>query len=179
MSSPVLDTQRKQGTFFEKSKNFLALIDVGTRWVLVGCMAMMTIIVCTQVFFRYVLSSSIDSADELSRLMFVWCMFLAIPHGVRVGSHVGIDILISFLDRRVREIVMRSMLSLCAFLSLVVFYFSLEVVMENWETLMPTISITSSIFYIPVLISMAHSFLHLGLLCWGGTDIWKVKEVVS
>jgi len=151
-------------------------LDQVTGFVLVAAMGAMALLVCTQVFCRYALSSSIDWADEISRLMFVWSMFLAIPHGVRAGVHVGIDALIQRFNVRLREATLRLMLGLSALLSLIVFYYSFIVVIQKWEELMPTVDITASVYYIPVLIAMLHSFFHLLLLALAGPDFWQRGE---
>ena len=153
-------------------------IDRATAKVLVATMGLMAVLVCTQVFFRYVLSSSIDWADEMSRLMFVWSMFLAIPHGIRAGVHVGIDVLIKGFNRSYRNAIARIMFGTSAGLALIVFANGAIVVGQKWHELMPTIDITASVYYIPVLISMLHSFLHLTLLALAGPDLWQ-KERVS
>jgi TRAP-type C4-dicarboxylate transport system permease small subunit len=151
-------------------------IDSATAKILILAMGLMAVLVCTQVFFRYVLSSSIDWADEVSRLMFVWSMFLAIPHGVRAGVHVGIDVLVNVLNPSLRLNLARLMLGISSILTLVVFYNSVIVVMQKWDELMPTVDITAAVYYIPVLISMIHCFLHLLLLAVAGPDIWQKEE---
>ena len=151
-------------------------IDSATAKVLIFTMGLMAVLVCTQVFFRYVLSSSIDWADEMSRLMFVWSMFLAIPHGVRAGVHVGIDVLVKVLNPSLRRNLARLMLATSSILTLVVFYNSVIVVTQKWDELMPTIDITAAVYYIPVLISMIHCFLHLLLLAVAGPDIWQKED---
>ncbi|MCB2216316.1 TRAP transporter small permease [Desulfofustis glycolicus] len=162
--------------WIQRGKTAMEHVDRATAKVLVAAMGIMAVLVCAQVFFRYVLSSSIDWADEISRLMFVWSMFLAIPHGVRAGVHVGIDVLVQFLGERSRNLIARAMLGLSAVLSLVVFYYALIVVIQKWEELMPTVDITASVYYIPVLFAMLHSFFHLLLLSCAGPDLWRLEE---
>lgn len=148
-------------------------IDWATAKILVTTMGVMAVLVCVQVFSRYVLSSSIDWADEISRLMFVWSMFLAIPHGVKAGVHVGIDVLVKLLNPTIRRNLARVMLAACSILALVVFYNGVIVVVQKWDELMPTVDITASVYYIPVLIAMLHSFLHLLFLAVAGPDVWR------
>jgi TRAP-type C4-dicarboxylate transport system permease small subunit len=144
-----------------------------SRYALVASMGFMTALVVTQVFFRYALSNSIDWADEMSRLMFVWSMFLAIPHGIRAGVHVGIDLLLRAFSERVRDAIVRTMLGCSGFLAITVAYFCIYVIMDKWQEKMPTIEITAAVYYIPVLISMAHSFLHLSFLTLAGNKSWE------
>ena len=81
-------------------------------------------------------------------------------HYTKLYDHVGIDVLIQRFSIRWRETTLRLMLGLSALLSLIVFYYSLIVVIQKWEELMPTVDITASVYYIPVLIAMLHSFFH-------------------
>jgi len=139
-------------------------------------MGIMTVLVVTQVFFRYVLSNSIDWADEMSRLMFVWSMFLAIPHGVKAGVHVGIDILLRAFSDPVRDAILRIMLGFSSLLAITVSYYSIYVIMDKWQEQMPTVDITAAVYYIPVAISMIHSFFHLSFLSIAGNKSWEVER---
>src|SRR6187200_3297770 len=60
--------------------------------VLLAAVAVMVAVVSAQVALRYGFNRSIDWADEVGRLAFVWAIFLAIPLGVRDGAHIGIDL---------------------------------------------------------------------------------------
>jgi len=154
-------------------KSVIGVADKGGYGIIVVVMAAMAILVAAQVFFRYVLSSSIDSADELSRLFFIWAMFMAIPHGIKLGIHVGIDIVVRQLPENVQEILFRLMSAASAGLMILVFYVAIFVTADKWQDMMPTIDITAAVYYIPVLLSAGHSFLHLVLLAWGGSKVWE------
>ncbi len=136
-------------------------VDRASFWAIVAVMAAMTLLVSAQVFVRYVLGSSIDSADELSRLFFIWAIFLAIPHGVRFGIHVGIDLLVEKLGERNRSRLFRLMSTAGAALMATVLYAAIVATADKWQELMPTIDFTAAIYYIAVLICAAHSLLHL------------------
>jgi TRAP-type C4-dicarboxylate transport system permease small subunit len=139
----------------------MAFVDRTSYWGVVVALGMMTVLVTAQVITRYVFNSSIDSADELSRLFFVWSIFLAIPHGVKFGTHVGIDLLVSRLAEAKRELVFRGVSAMGALLMAVVFYAALIATIDKWPELMPTLNFTAAVYYIPVLICAGHSILHL------------------
>ena len=124
-------------------------------------MALMTGLVIAQVFTRYALGSSIDSADELSRLFFVWAIFLAIPFGVRYGVHVGIDLVVTRLAAAPRLIVARIVTAFSALLMLCVIYASVIATLDKWDELMPTLNMTAAVYYIPIVMCGVHSLLHL------------------
>jgi TRAP-type C4-dicarboxylate transport system permease small subunit len=154
-------------------KDALIVLDRASYAAVVAVMAAMTLLVATQVFFRYALSSSIDSADELSRLFFVWAMFLAIPHGVRYGVHVGIDLAVRALKPRLQEVIFRGVSAAGLALMVIVFAVSWTATADKWQELMPTLPITAALYYIPILISSGHAALHLAGQTVSGTRFWE------
>jgi TRAP-type C4-dicarboxylate transport system permease small subunit len=72
-------------------------LDLAAKWLIIAAMAVMIVVVSVQVALRYLLNTSLDWSDEVSRLLFVWGMFLAIPLGIREGAHVGIELLVGHL----------------------------------------------------------------------------------
>lgn len=151
---------------------FLQVLDKISYFLIIIAMLAMVVMVSLQVFWRYVLGSSIDSADELSRLFFIWTMFLAIPQGVKYSVHVGIDLLVKALNKNWQEILFRITAVAGAVLMAAVFYAAVIATADKWQELMPTISITAGVYYIAVLICAVHSFLHLILLAWMGSTTW-------
>jgi len=160
-------------------KSLMALVrplDTLSRYVMITSMIVMTLVVCIQVVLRFFFDHSIDWADEISRLLFVWSMFLAIPHGIRYGSHVGIDALTHRLPQNIRDPLGRLMQVLCAVLCIIVVWMGILVVQEKWDELMPTIDFTASVYYFPVLFAMFHSCVHFLILAVCGPNIWRSNE---
>ncbi|PWJ20208.1 TRAP transporter small permease [Jannaschia seohaensis] len=147
-------------------------VDGLSRWIIVLSMAGMALLVSAQVFMRYVMSSSIDAADELSRLFFVWSIFLAIPHGVRRGVHVGIDVFARMLHIRIQDALNRVSAIAGLVLMLAVFFTALGAAADKWGELMPTLSVTAALYYVPVCICAGHAALHLSLFAVGGPHVW-------
>lgn len=63
-------------------------------------LAAMTVVTFVQVIARYVFNFSFTWALELTTWLFAWMIFLGIPYGVRVGSHIGVDALVKSLGPR-------------------------------------------------------------------------------
>jgi TRAP-type transport system small permease protein len=128
---------------------------------IVALMVVMTTVISTQVGLRYIFNSSIDWADELARLCFVWVVFLAVPHGVKKGLHVGLDLLPGLLSARLR--------ALCGYLNriaMAAFLFTAgwqaaRLAVRNWSNEMPTLGISSGLFFVALALCCAHSILHL------------------
>ena len=139
----------------------LAPLDALMRWVVVACMATMATVVSAQVFTRYVLNTSIDWADEVSRLAFICSIFLAMALGVRQGAHVSIDLLTARLPARLREALRRATCLLSAGLLMVVAVQTVIVAQVTWSERLGALSLTSSAFFIPVAVGCVHAALHL------------------
>jgi TRAP-type C4-dicarboxylate transport system permease small subunit len=129
----------------------------GAIVILTGAMALAIIV---QVALRYIFNASIDWADETARLTFIWVVFLAVPHGVKFGLHVGLD-LVSVLSARVRAALATfTRIVLIGFLS-VVGYQATSLAIRNWENEMTTIALPSGLFYVALAICCFHSLAHL------------------
>lgn len=160
------------GPAFLRARCMLEQVDHATKVAVIGAMAVMTVLVVTQVVFRYALSSAIDWSEEVARLAFVWAMFLAIPHGIRRGVHVGIDALVVMFSDAWQDRLFRASSVLAAALMAVIFWFAWQVTVYTWPEMMPTLNLTAAVYYIAVLLAAVHSVLHLLLLAWGGRETW-------
>jgi TRAP-type transport system small permease protein len=160
------------GPVFSRARRTLERVDHATRYAVIGAMAVMTVLVVTQVVFRYAFASAIDWSEEVARLAFVTAMFMAIPHGIRRGVHVGIDALFVKFPPACQNILFRASAALAAALMAVIFWYAWEVTVYTWPEMMPTLNMTSAVYYIAVLLAAIHSALHLLLLAWGGRDTW-------
>ncbi|MEO8508642.1 MAG: TRAP transporter small permease [Betaproteobacteria bacterium] len=76
-----------KGNWFERAEEGL----------LAFLLATMTLIVFAQVIARYVFNYSFVWALELVTYLFAGLIFLGMAYGVRVGAHIGIDLLVKSL----------------------------------------------------------------------------------
>jgi TRAP-type C4-dicarboxylate transport system permease small subunit len=144
----------------------LDAVDRLARWTIVIASALMIGIVTLQVLLRYGFNTSIDWSEEISRLLFVWCMFLAIPLGIREGAHVGLELLVTHLPLPLRK----ALASACAVggaaLMVVVFWQAVKVAALTWDEMMQSVNASTNWFMVPVAIAAAHSFFHFVQLLW-------------
>jgi TRAP-type C4-dicarboxylate transport system permease small subunit len=129
--------------------------------LVVLAMAGMVVIVSAQVGLRYGLNQSFDWADEVSRLLFVWSVFLAIPLGIARGGHIGIDLLPDRLPVGARRRLLALVdLASAALMAAVAWYAGLQV-REQWDEPMSTLDLSVGLFMLPIAVGAAHSALHL------------------
>ena len=139
----------------------LDVLDRAVTGVLLAAVAVMVGVVSAQVALRYGLNQSIDWADEVSRLAFVWSIFLAIPLGVRQGAHIGIDIVVLKFPAAVQRVLRRAAAAVSAAMMGAIAWAALGVCREQWDELMSTLDWSVGWFIVPVGIGAALSALHL------------------
>lgn len=129
--------------------------------LLLAAVAVMVGVVSAQVALRYGFNRSIDWADEIGRLAFVWSIFLAIPLGVRQGAHIGIDIVSDKLPEAWRGMLKRAGAAVCALMMFAIAWAALGVAREQWDELMATLDWSVGWFIVPVGMGALLSALHL------------------
>jgi TRAP-type C4-dicarboxylate transport system permease small subunit len=140
MSAPLATTARAPNGL----ERALGGLDRGITGLLLAAVAVMVTVVSAQVALRYGFNRSIDWADEVGRLAFVWSIFLAIPLGVRNGAHIGIDVAVDKLPAAWRAALKRAAAAISALMMAAIAWAALGV----W-------------FIVPVGIGALLSALHL------------------
>lgn len=72
---------------------------------LVVNLALMAVLVFGNVVLRYGFESGIAVSEELSRLLFVWLIFIGAVHAARQRAHIGFDALVDRLPARWKKVV--------------------------------------------------------------------------
>ena len=139
----------------------LDLLDRAVTAALLMSVAAMVGVVSAQVVLRYGFNQSIDWADEISRLAFVWSIFLAIPLGVRQGAHIGIDVVVLKFPVAMQRLLRRLAAAVSALMMGAIAWAALGVAREQWDELMSTLDWSVGWFIVPVGIGAALSALHL------------------
>jgi TRAP-type C4-dicarboxylate transport system permease small subunit len=110
----------------------------------------MTLIICWQVFARYVLNSSPAWSEQASLFLMLWFIFFAAGVGVREGFHIRLTLLQDVMAERVRN-------GMVVFCHIVVLVFGLlmawngiQLASETWSHTIPTLSISRGFSYFPV-----------------------------
>ncbi len=71
-------------------------------WIAGISLVLMTTVVFGQVFFRYVLNSSIVWSEPLAVILMGWFIFFGAAVGIREGYHLSFDVLIAVVPERVK-----------------------------------------------------------------------------
>ncbi|RZJ06498.1 MAG: TRAP transporter small permease [Haliea sp.] len=80
-------------------KTFEHYFLAANRWALIFLLAAMAVIIFANVALRYLTSSSIEWAEEISRHMMIWLTFLGAGPVLRYGGHIAVENLQDALPR--------------------------------------------------------------------------------
>ncbi|UCE89472.1 MAG: TRAP transporter small permease [Pseudomonadota bacterium] len=148
-------------------------IDLVEKYVISVGFAVATLLLFTNVVLRYLFDTGLTWVLEAVQYLFAWVVLIGAAHGVKVGIHLGIDILVERFPPNVRRIVALISLLLCLVFVGAVDVLSIEYIVKiyQWGDLSLDLQIPQWIPYlaIPVgLTLMFYHFLHVGWLIWTG-----------
>ena len=117
----------------EKISRYLAIL---CEWCIGILMIIMTIVVMTGVFYRYVLGSGLPWTEELARYVMIWMSFLAASVLIREDGHIGITVLRDHLSGRWKALL--HILSDMAIMAFLLLWFKIS--LESYEIIRYDIS---------------------------------------
>ncbi|WP_233238562.1 TRAP transporter small permease [Bordetella sp. LUAb4] len=82
----------------------LALVFRIQSWLMVACLVTMVVLLFGNVALRYLFNSGINISDEVSRLAFVWLIFIGSVLATRTHTHMGVTMLVERFGRASRRI---------------------------------------------------------------------------
>lgn len=102
-------------------KNFLRIFDRVLDYSCVIAFIVMMIILCLQIFFRYVLESPLTWSTPLSMFFFIWAIWLGGAVGIRDRTQIRVELAEIYLPHSVNRILVpATSLLCCAFLILMI-----------------------------------------------------------
>lgn len=116
-------------------------------------LVLMTVIVIAQVFGRYVLNTSPVWAEQAALLLLIWCVFIAAAAGVREGFHIRISVVIELFPPDVYRFVESVVNVVVAVFGIAMIIYGAELAEATRSHVIPTLGVTRSLAYIPIIIS--------------------------
>lgn len=110
-------------------------VDLLAKIVCVPATASFFVILLLQVFFRYVLKSSLAWYTELIKIVFLWSLFLAFTIALKSGDHITFK----FLYDRLPGTVQKWLSLVCQFLALGFFIFMIWGGFKQFDFISPSI----------------------------------------
>lgn len=137
----------------KKKNGVLFLFEIGAAIALV----IMVFLVFTNAFLRYFMNSSIIEAEELSRYMFVWTVFIGTIIAFKDKAHIGVNIVVDLLKGTPKLILTIISDILVIFALVIVFYGSIKYTNTAFTSIGPATGIRFS--YISISLVVASGFM--------------------
>jgi TRAP-type C4-dicarboxylate transport system permease small subunit len=130
------------------------------RWMLILILAIMSVIIFTNVVLRYTTSQSIEWAEEVARHMMIWLTFIGCGPVLRYGGHIAIDNLQDSLPTRAAQV-------LRALIALLITGFCLFCIWFGWQYMdrtqyqsTPATQISFAWIYLALPLGMSMTLIH-------------------
>jgi TRAP-type C4-dicarboxylate transport system permease small subunit len=146
-------------------------------------LAVMVVLVFTNVVMRYLFNSGIDISEELSRILLVWIIFIGAVIAFRERAHLGVDTVTRRLPRRARIACFVICELLMLFICSLIFDGSLTQAKLNLHNPAPVTGIPLSIAYMMSMfmsaaigVMLAHTLYRLASGRLSEAELMQIKE---
>ena len=128
-------------------KSFEKYLMHAMNTVIVVALALMVVMVFSNVVLRYVFNSGITVSEELSRFCFLWLIFVGSVVAMKERAHLGVDTLIVRLPRSGKILFVLVSNALMLWVCYLFFKGSLKQTIVGWGTLKPATGIPMAFHY--------------------------------
>jgi len=130
----------------------MELVNLIVTWLVAVILGTMSVVVFSQVIYRYVLESPLPWSEELARYLMVWLVLLGASLGLRSKALIGMEALINVFPAPLKRFSVEAVLVFSLlFLALVMIY-GIKLTIMNHAQFSPAMGIPMSLPYaaIPV-----------------------------
>ena len=115
--------------------------------LIVAAMAIMVVLVFSNVVLRYAFNSGITFSEEFARLCFLWLVFIGSIVAMKEGAHLGVDSLVSRMPKTGKVICTLTSNVLMLWVCYLFFSGSWTQTVVGWGTLKPATGIPMAFHY--------------------------------
>ena len=130
------------------------------RWLLIGTLAVMAVIIFTNVVLRYTTSQSIEWAEEVSRHLMIWLTFLGCGPTLRYGGHIAVENLQDVLSPRGAVVLRAVIAALLTGFFVFCIWFGLEYMDRTQYQITPATQISFALVYAALPVGMFLTLIH-------------------
>ena len=151
-------------------------LDRISKIVCVVLILFMGVEVITAVFFRYVLFAPLRWGEELARMVMMWIGMLGIAIALKDGEHIGIETLVSRLNKRQRAWCNLISYVMIGVFLIILFYFGLLLAFRAWKIILPALLIPWTWPMLAVPFAAVVQMIHLVPMILNEIDIIRGAE---
>lgn len=133
-----------------KEEGILNILNTLVKWFLVILLGVMASLSFYQVVMRYVFNNASSWSEELVRFLFIWCSFIGAAIGVKEHIHIGVDIFVKLLPKKIVNLTEVLVNLGIMFFSGYMVYYGWSVVMVTRRQLSPALRIPMSWVYLSI-----------------------------
>ncbi len=141
-------------------KKFEDYFLAANRWMLIIMLAVMSVIIFTNVVLRYTTNQSIEWAEEVARHMMIWLTFIGCGPVLRYGGHIAIDNLQDSLPSKVAQALRALIALLITCFCVFCIWFGLDYMDRTQYQITPATQISIAWIYLALPLGMAMTLVH-------------------
>lgn len=155
--------------------NFESAFIALNRWVLIGLLAVMSILVITNVISRYTFGYSFPWVEEVSRYMMIWVCFLGAGPALRVGGHIAIDTLHQSVSPSLAKFFRTVIVAIIGMTLVAIGWLGIDYALFAWEQETPVLGWSYGKIYLAMPIGSLLTLVHLMFVSkhWIDTAQWE------
>ncbi len=130
----------------------MELVNLIVTWLVAVILGTMSVVVFSQVIYRYVLESPLPWSEELARYLMVWLVLLGASLGLRSKALIGMEALINVFPAPLKRFSVEAVLVFSLMFLAVVMIYGIKLTIMNHAQVSPAMGIPMSLPYaaIPV-----------------------------
>lgn len=138
-----------------------AALIAANRWVVIGLMAAMSVLVFANVVSRYVFNYSFIWVEEVTRYMMVWVGFIGSGLVLRYGAHIAVEAFQDLLPTRAAQVTRAIVVLVLAATFIAMTWLGVQYVRFAWEQETPVFNWNFGMVYLAIPIGSALMLVHL------------------
>ena len=139
------------------------LLNDVVKYLAAFLLAVMTLIVFSEVLFRYVLNAPLDWSEELATFTFVWASLLGASIGLKRRENPRLDLIVNLFPRKMQRTIEGLYNLAILFLLAVLFIYGARLTVSMKSQLTAALQYSVSFVYVVLPISAAIMFFHLAI----------------
>ena len=149
-------------------QRFNRYIDLFEKFSITILFAVATLLLFTNVVLRYWFDTGLFWVLELVQYLFAWVVLIGAAHGVKMGTHLGIDILLERMPEHIRKNVLLLAVLCCIVFVAIVDYqsFIYTIRIYEWGDLTEDLQIPQWIPYVAIPTGLTLMLYHFINLAW-------------
>jgi len=143
-------------------------IDLFEKFSITIFFAVATLMLFTNVVLRYFFDTGLVWVLELVQYLFAWVVLIGAAHGVKVGIHLGIDIMLDRMSRPLRKAALALAILSCIFFVATIDYYSIIYISKiyQWGDLTQDLQIPQWIPYLSIPVGLSLMLYHFLVVSW-------------